>query len=95
MNMPGSPQNLDLFQWTVPECYGRAYSALNHVGYQRICFTVPDINWVSDQAHKTGADIICDIIQIPPMPLPGLDSTATRAMSLRDPDGVMILVLGD
>jgi catechol 2,3-dioxygenase-like lactoylglutathione lyase family enzyme len=95
MNMPGSPQNLDLFQWIVPQCYGRAYGPLNHVGYQRICFTVPDIGWVSEQAHKTGADIICDVIDTPPMPLPGLDSTATKAMSLRDPDGVMILVLGD
>jgi len=94
MNMPGSPQNLDLFQWIIPKCYGRAYSALNHVGYQRLCFTVPDISWVSSQAKKAGADIICDVIDTPPMPLPGLDSTATRAMSLRDPDGVMVLVLG-
>ncbi|MEU1301658.1 VOC family protein [Streptomyces shenzhenensis] len=95
MQCEGSAQKLDLFEWVNPKAYGRAYRALNHIGYQRLTFTVPDIDAVSRSARAWGAEIVSDVIDTPPLPLPGLDETATKAMSLRDPNGVLLIVLGD
>ncbi|MCH5677959.1 VOC family protein [Streptomyces gilvus] len=92
---PGSSQNLDLFQWVAPKAVGRAYASPRHVGFQRILITHDDFAGAQRRLLASDATIVCEGVDLPPIPLPGHDTVARVAMSVLDPNGVMIVLLGE
>ncbi|MEU1301650.1 VOC family protein [Streptomyces shenzhenensis] len=90
----GGAQNLDFFQWLTPRAVGEPYSSTIHLGLQRLSFFVEDFDDVKSRVATRARRVIAEEVALPDVFLPGVDRAASRAMSLLDPDGVFLLVLG-
>ena len=90
-----SAQNLDCFQWIEPKVYGEPYTIANHIGLQRVTFIVDNFGEVKEKMKSRAKKIICDEIKLPEVVMPELEKPCNRAMSVLDPDGVFVLVLGN
>lgn len=75
---------IDLVQWLDPRSTGEPYSALNHVGINRLAFRVSDIDATTATMRERGIVFLSDEPQ---------SFGPIRTIVTSDPDGVFIQLL--
>jgi glyoxylase I family protein len=73
---------VDLLQWMVPKPVGAPAQALSHIGLNRLCVVVPDVDLVYRRVVAAGYCVASD--------LRSEGDALTRFFVCRDPDGVAI-----
>jgi len=73
---------VDLLQWMVPKPVGAPGQALSHIGFNRLCVVVPDVDAVYRRVMAAGHRVANDLRS-------EVDALA-RSFVCRDPDGVAI-----
>ena len=82
--------SLDLLEWTTPAPEGAAPATTGEPGFNRLVFTVPDLDAAVAGARATGGSLIGG-----PIPVE-MNGATNRVAMLGDPDGVAVqLVEGD
>ena len=76
---------IDLVQWLEPESTGTAYTALNHVGLNRLAFRVSNIDATVLSLRERGISFLKDEPQV--------FGDGIRSIVTKDPDGVFIQLI--
>ncbi|RIV34580.1 VOC family protein [Micromonospora radicis] len=97
MAVPGTESTgpwIDTFLWNYPPYANHeAYEEVNHVGFARLEFLVDDFEGTRERLREAGARFISEEIVIPAGVLPDGPVGPTRAMSLRDPNNIVIVLI--
>jgi catechol 2,3-dioxygenase-like lactoylglutathione lyase family enzyme len=76
---------IDLVQWLEPKSMGAAYTALNHVGLNRLAFRVSNIDATVASLRERGITFLNDEPQV--------FGDGIRSIVTKDPDGVFIQLI--
>lgn len=76
---------IDLVQWLEPESTGAAYTALNHVGLNRLAFRVTNIDATVASLRERGIIFLNDEPQV--------FGDGIRSIVTKDPDGVFVQLI--
>ena len=79
--------SVDLLEWKVPEPVGRPYPALNHLGFARLCLSVPNLDAVHARLRAAGVECLSEPCTYPIQPEAGLHA---RVLMCLDPDGTVV-----
>lgn len=82
---------IDLLQWIDPPSEGEPYDRLNHVGIARIALEVEDIQGLYEELIAKGVEFISPPVSMNPATERG---RRTKICCLKDPDGVVIELVG-
>ena len=78
---------LDVLQWLKPPMHGKAYDGMNHIGINRICMAVDDVDKMYKDLKAKGVKFLSPPQDIR-INLPG--AKPGRICVCKDPDGVFI-----
>jgi catechol 2,3-dioxygenase-like lactoylglutathione lyase family enzyme len=77
---------LDMIQFLDPPSTGSPYPVLNHLGINRLCFQVDDIEAARERLVASGVDLVGPVGEI----VTKANGMRSKVLCFRDPDGTVL-----
>ncbi len=77
---------LDMIQFLDPEPVGSPYPSLNHLGINRLCFQVDDLEAAKEALIARGVELVGPVGEIVTKP----NGLRSKVLCFRDPDGTVL-----